>query len=171
MLYTVAWLQWFSRKNNHSSTRATWKNAKNNPLLKSCILLCKLKKFKVMKLPFGSEGCGRGPRLAGVRQLSACVLVRKVWILGVICTAVCSGLLLIAVLYVAFFQRKLCTHFWLFLSLCLQSFTAGMQGECEVVVMHFARQWFFILLQKKDQLCKARLNHSFHFLMGFGWIE
>jgi len=24
--------------------------------------------------------------------------------------------------------------------------------KCEVVVMHIARQWFFILLQKKDQL-------------------
>lgn len=44
-------------------------------------------------------------------------------------------------------------------------------GECEVVGICFARQWFFILFQKEDQLWKARLNHSFHFLMGFGWIE
>lgn len=47
----------------------------------------------------------------------------------------------------------------------LTSSTATVPGR---VLMHFARQGFSILLQEKDPLCKARLNHSFHFLMGFG---
>ena len=53
----------------------------------------------------------------------------------------------------------------------LPIFMAVMPGKCEVVGICFAKQWFFILLQKEDQLWKAWLNHSFHFLMGFGWIE
>lgn len=51
------------------------------------------------------------------------------------------------------------------------SFTTAMQGKvwgsgyafCKTVILYF--------ITKKDQLWKARLNHSFHFLMGFGWIE
>lgn len=157
-------LQLFSRKNHHSSTKATWKNARNNPLPKSCILLCKLTCWKWWPFPLDPKGVGGQP-------LVGCLLRQK----GINT----SSYLPLSVQGAAFHFGPICGIFFkgnfVFLSDCsVAAFTVFHCWDAERVwgsALHFARQWFFILLQKKDQLCKARLNHSFHFLMGFGWIE
>lgn len=50
------------------------------------------------------------------------------------------------------------------------SFTAATQGKVWGSGYAFCKTAILYFITKKDQLWKARLNHSFHFLMGFGWI-
>lgn len=96
--------------------------------------------------------------------------IRKVLMPQIICMSVCSGLLFNVSALCGIFQRKLCIHFWVVLSQLL-AFHCCDAGKVWGSGYAFCRTVILYFITKKDQLWKARLNHSFHFLMGFGWIE
>lgn len=62
-----------------------------------------------------------------------------------------------------FISQRLCKL------LVFDCYDAGESVRGSAYAFHKTVILYFIT--KKGQLWKARLNHSFHFLMGFGWIE
>lgn len=70
-----------------------------------------------------------------------------------------------------FSKEILCSFLSGFLSWLLQSFRTTMhQEKCEVLVMHIAGQWFFIVLQKKTPTLEGQIK-SFLSLFNGIWMN
>lgn len=152
----IAWLQLCFGKNSHISEKATWKNAEVF--------------HSVDFLRSSRQGWRRHPRAGSRTSTSrAGIFVSEkggsALNARIACAVACS-----LGLHPAWgiFQRKLCACPD---CLCPRFHSLSRQpcrGKCGYA---FCKTAILYFITKKDQLWKARLNHSFHFLMGFGWIE